>query len=66
MQVLKQKSCIQKQWRGRSRPMLASILTGVCYIFAGILLSVAVGMIIALVLLPFITIIEKVWKALRS
>ena len=46
--------------------MLASILTGVCYIFAGILLSVAVGMIIALVLLPFITIIEKVWKALRS
>ena len=46
--------------------MLTSILMGVCYLFAGILLAIATGMIIALVLLPFITIIEKVWKVIRS
>lgn len=46
--------------------MLTSILIGVCYLFAGILLAIATGMMIALVLLPFITIVEKLYLIVRG
>ena len=46
--------------------MLASILTGVCYLFAGILLAIATGMMIALIVLPFITIVEKLYLIVRG
>ena len=45
---------------------MTSILIGVCYLFAGILLAIATGMMIALVLLPFITIIEKLYLIVRG